>query len=99
MLLDGYDMSQIKIYGQFSYDRSSQRELQFQTDIREIDLRRRVWHGEESEWVVCWVGFIALYCSSTYGVEILLTRSFTPFLVTVYVPSGLLVIISSVPDD
>ena len=46
-----------------------------------------------------WVGFIALYCSSTYGVEILLTRSFTPFLVTVYVPSGLLVIISSVPDD
>ena len=59
-------MSQIKIYGQFSYDRSSQRELQFQTDIREIDLRRRVWHGEESEWggglgTTQWVGFIALY--------------------------------------
>ena len=50
MLLDGYDMSQIKIYGQFSYDRSSQRDLVFQTDIREIDLRMRVWHGEESEW-------------------------------------------------
>jgi hypothetical protein len=50
LLLDGYYMSQIKIYGQFSYDRSSQRDLQFQTDIREIDLRRRVWYGEESEW-------------------------------------------------
>ena len=36
---------------------------------------------------------------STYGVEILLTRSFTPFLVTVYVPSGLLVLISWVPYD
>ena len=46
----GYDVSQIKIFGQFSYDRSSQRDLQFQTDIREIDLSRRVWHGEESEW-------------------------------------------------
>ena len=46
----GYDFSQIKIFGQFSYDRSSQRDLQFQTYIREIDLSRRVWHGEESEW-------------------------------------------------
>jgi hypothetical protein len=49
-IADGYDLSQMKIFGQFSYQRSSQRDLQFQTEIREINLHRRVWHGEESEW-------------------------------------------------
>ena len=52
LLSVGYDLSQIKIYGQYSYQRSSQRDLQFATDIREIDLSRRVWHGEESEFIV-----------------------------------------------
>ena len=47
----GYDLSQIKIYGQYSYQRSSQRDLHFHTDIRELDLSRRVWHGGESEFV------------------------------------------------
>ena len=49
LLLDGYHAGQMKINGQFSYERSSQRELQFSTDIREINLSRRVWQGEESE--------------------------------------------------
>ena len=55
-------MSQIKIFGQFSYQRSSQRDLQFQTDIMEIDLSRRVWHGEEGKWRVVLVDFMALCC-------------------------------------
>jgi hypothetical protein len=44
----GYDAQQVKLNGKFSYQRSSQRDLQFYTDIREIDLRKRTWHGEES---------------------------------------------------
>ena len=61
-IADGYGVSQIKIFGQLSYQISSQRDLQFQTDIREIDLSRRVWHGEESEWGVVFVNFMALCC-------------------------------------
>jgi len=77
----GYDQHQMKINGQFSYDRASQRDLQFHTDIKEIDLSKRVWHGEEKNY-------------SMYGVEILLSRTISPFLVSVYLPSTLLVIIS-----
>ena len=44
----GYDAQQVMINGQFSYQRSSQRDLQFFTDVREIDLRKRTWQGEES---------------------------------------------------
>ena len=36
---------------------------------------------------------------SMYGVEILLTRSLTPFILSVYIPSGLLVIFSLVRMD
>ena len=39
----------MKINGRFSYDRSSQRDLEFFTEIREIDLHRRIFVGDESE--------------------------------------------------
>ena len=45
----GYDQTQLQIQGQHSYHRSHQRDLQFFTDIRELDLSRRVWGGEESK--------------------------------------------------
>lgn len=47
--LDGFDVKQMKINGRFSYDRSSQRDLEFFTEIREIDLHRRIFVGDESE--------------------------------------------------
>ena len=34
---------------------------------------------------------------SMYGLEILLTRSFTPFIISVYIPSILIVVISWAP--
>ena len=47
--LDGFDVKQMKINGRFSYDRSSQRDLEFFTEIREIDLHRRIFVEDESE--------------------------------------------------
>ena len=51
--VDGYDISQLRVFGQFSYDKANQRELQFQTEMRELELSARVWEGEESELVEC----------------------------------------------
>ena len=48
-LTDGYDAKLMKINGRFSYDQSSQRALEFYTDIRELDLGSRLYVGEESE--------------------------------------------------
>ena len=39
----------MRLTGQYSYHRATQRDIQFLTDIREIGLGRRVWHGEESK--------------------------------------------------
>ena len=47
--LDGYDVKLMKINGRFSYDRESQRDLEFYTHIREIDLTRRIHVGDESK--------------------------------------------------
>ena len=46
--LGGYDSSQLRISGQFSYDKTSQRDLQFFTDMRELARDKRTWQGEES---------------------------------------------------
>ena len=46
---DGYDNNLMKISGRFSYDRSSQRDIPFYTEIRELDLSRRVFVGDESK--------------------------------------------------
>merc|ERR1719206_223856 len=77
----GYDSSQLRISGQFSYDKTSQRDLQFFTDMRELARDKRTWQGEEKNY-------------SMYGVEILLTRSLYPFIISVYIPSTLLVMLS-----
>ena len=39
----------MKISGRFSYDRASQRDIPFYTEIRELDLSRRVFVGDESK--------------------------------------------------
>ena len=48
-VLDGYDITQLRVFGQFSHDKANQRELQFQAEMRELELSARVWEGEESE--------------------------------------------------
>ena len=45
----GYEDPQMKINGQFSYNRQRQRELPFYVDIREIDLSKRTWQGDGSK--------------------------------------------------
>jgi len=77
----GYDVKLMKINGRFSYDRESQRDLEFYTHIREIDLTRRIHVGDERNY-------------SMYGVEILLTRVLTPYILSLYLPSSILVIIA-----
>ena len=42
----------MKINGRFSYDRTSQRDLPFYTEIRELDLGSRVFVGDESKAVL-----------------------------------------------
>ena len=71
----------MKISGRFSYDRTSQRDIPFYTEIRELDLSRRVFVGDERNY-------------SMYGVEILLSRDITPALLTLYLPSTILVTLS-----
>ena len=46
-------MNLMKINGRFSYDRASQRDLPFYTEIRELDLSSRVFVGDESKAVAC----------------------------------------------
>merc|ERR1719458_65012 len=75
----GYDTSQMRLSGKFTFDRTSQRVLNFHTEIRELELGQRVWIGANRNY-------------SVYGLEILLQRSLTPFLFTVYLPSSLLVV-------
>ena len=47
-ILGGYDSTQLRISGQYSYDKTAQRDIQFFTDIRELDRDTRTWQGEES---------------------------------------------------
>ena len=49
LISDGYDVSLMKINGRFSYDRTSQRDFPFYTEIRELDLSSRVFVGDESK--------------------------------------------------
>ena len=51
LLTGGYDVSQLRLTGKYSYDRSGQRDLQFFTDIRELGSQDRTWQGEESEYM------------------------------------------------
>ena len=53
-LTGGYDASQLRLTGKYSYDRSGQRDLQFFTDIRELGSHARTWQGEESEYKEEW---------------------------------------------
>ena len=46
---DGYDINLMKISGRFSYDRASQRDIPFYTEVRELDLSRRLFVGDESK--------------------------------------------------
>merc|ERR1719400_2250485 len=41
----GYDTSQMRLSGKFTFDRTSQRVLNFHTEIRELELGQRVWIG------------------------------------------------------
>ena len=77
IISDSYDASQIRISGQFSYEKSSQRELQFLLEIRELPLQNRIWKEDESKFTATLIDFFLVVISgnhSLYGVEIILSR-------------------------
>ena len=64
IISDSYDASQIRISGQFSYEKSSQRELQFLPEIRELPLHNRIWKEDESKLMASLTDFFSCDSSS-----------------------------------
>merc|ERR1719397_1026568 len=67
--------------GHFKYDKKNQRTLPFNVDILPLPETKRIVIGSSSNY-------------SAYGFEILLSRSLGPFLLSVYLPSGMFVVMS-----
>merc|ERR1719397_1492841 len=67
--------------GHFKYDKKNQRTLPFNVDILPLPETKRIVIGSSSNY-------------SAYGFEILLSRSLGPFILSVYLPSGMFVIMS-----
>lgn len=77
----GYDTSHMKLSGKFSYQRANQRVLAFNTDIRPLEPHQTQFTGSSRNY-------------SVYGMQIVLKRSLGPFILSVYLPSGMFVVMS-----
>merc|ERR1719317_1424982 len=71
----------MKLSGRYSYYRENQRTLPFNIDIKDLPPHKRVFVGSSSNY-------------SAYGFEILLSRSLGPFILSVYLPSAMFVMMS-----
>ena len=99
-LLVGYDISQLRLSGKFSHKPSDQRVLQFNTQYRDLDDNNRVYVGASSKIIIeksahkyeMFQMFAENY--SIYGVEIVLTRVLSPYILSVYLPSAMFVVMS-----
>ena len=97
-LLVGYDISQLRLSGKFSHKPSDQRVLQFNTQYRDLDDSNRIYIGASSRnssvksRLKCMKMFAENY--SIYGVEIVLTRVLSPYILSVYLPSAMFVVMS-----
>jgi len=77
----GYDAEHMVLGGQFHYERQNQRTLPFNVDIQPLPENKRVVLGSSSNY-------------SAYGFEVLLSRSLGPFILSVYLPSAMFVMMS-----
>merc|ERR1719474_1372983 len=71
----------MNLTGKFSYQKENQRTLPFNVDIQPLPEHRRIVRGSSSNY-------------SAYGFEILLSRSLGPFILSVYLPSAMFVMMS-----
>jgi len=77
----GYDISQLKLSGKFSHNPRDQRVLQFSTEFTELAPDDKVYVGASKNY-------------SIYGVELRLSRVLSPFILSVYLPSAMFVVMS-----
>merc|ERR1719474_2248757 len=71
----------MNLTGKFYYNKANQRVLAFHTDIQKLPKHKTVFKGSSSNY-------------SVYGFEILLSRSLGPFILSVYLPSAMFVMMS-----
>ncbi|XP_023326380.1 glycine receptor subunit alpha-3 [Eurytemora carolleeae] len=77
----GYDDTRMVLRGKFSYDKTNQRALSFNVDLMDLPPERTLFAGASSNY-------------SMYGFEINLSRSLGPFILSVYLPSAMFVMMS-----
>jgi len=77
----GYDSEHLALGGEFVYERENQRTLPFNVDIQPLPHHKTVVVGSSSNY-------------SAYGFEVLLSRSLGPFILSVYLPSAMFVMMS-----
>jgi len=77
----GYDSLHMNLAGKFSYKKENQRTLSFNVDILKLPTYKTVFEGASSNY-------------SAYGFEIRLSRSLGPFILSIYLPSAMFVMMS-----
>merc|ERR1719410_1108285 len=74
-------MEHLVLDGRFNYEKENQRTLPFNVEIEPLPMEKRMVVGSSSNY-------------SAYGFEILLSRSLGPFILSVYLPSAMFVMMS-----
>ncbi len=77
----GHDATEMLLNGGFTYHARNQRALYFHIDIREMQGSSGVFQGKNSNY-------------SMYALEVHMTRIVTQYLLNVYLPTGIFVIMS-----
>jgi len=77
----GYDDRRMMLGGSFTYDSENQRALPFTVKIKELSDAMKVFAGSSSNY-------------SVYGLEIRLARCVSPYLLNVYLPTAIFVVMS-----
>jgi len=77
----GYDSRKMVLRGKFSYDKKNQRTLPFNVEISDLPENKKTFSGSSSNY-------------SVYGFQIKLSRSLGPFILSVYLPSAMFVMMS-----
>jgi len=77
----GYDSDHLRLDGSFYYEKENQRTLPFNVDIQPLPAEKRMVLGSSSNY-------------SAYGFQILLSRSLGPYILSVYLPSAMFVMMS-----
>lgn len=77
----GYDDTRMMLRGKFSYNRDNQRALPFNVHIKKLPRELTTFAGSSSNY-------------SVYGMEIKLSRCVSPYLLNVYLPTAIFVVMS-----